>query len=1013
MSSGKKRMAPEYRRLRIGRMMRLLWVCGLLSAAIDAQAPRAAGVAASAVAETDAGAAVEATTALAALDAAQQFAADGNLYEALRLYQQALQVFEQRGQRADRAAVMSAMAVVYRRLGEMERALALQQQAIAAYDDLGDAAGKASGLRRLGVLYRHLGEFEAAIAAQEDALAALEGRDDADGRAMILTNLGTIYGDLGRLSEARTYFERALAIYQRLEQPQGMSYLYGNLGQLHLYLGHPAQAREYLNQSLALKQMLGDRGGQANTLLNLGTVSRNAGDFQQALARYYQALDAYRDLRDDSGAAVALGHLGSVYAELGDLERAMPFQVESLQLKRAHGTPLQIAVTLADLAAVFIEQQQFEEAAQYLEQGLRMAVEQNMTLVQAHIYGQRGNLLLQQGRADQALTALTHALDLYAEAGSQNGLLEIYHALGQALSAHPSPEPAVNAYTQALRLAETLDDRHALWRIRYQLGLIALRQGDADAALRHLIASVETLEQIRSYFDVSELRQMFVRSNPNPYRDIIRILLARHEVKEALVYVERLKARTFLETVASARPEFGLGPEIVQDEHYLAARIHYLQARLRALADTKNRAEHHETTLEEQTLLAKRLVHELTEAKARYEDVLLQMKVQHPEYYRLTVVDADEIRRLVDRALALIEPDVLVIEYFLDDDALHLWAIEHDRLSHVAVPVTRDEVIDMVAQLRLEANAYFSDRAYPLLHTLYGWCLAPLEERLRDKAILGIVPFEALHFVPFGALTSAVWTPDDSAADQVPPYVIEQHALFSLPSLSVLPMVRERSARHEITAAHAETPPTIFGMGNATRNLPGAEHEVAHIVAQFEGSIAYVGETATKQRLFAEAGDYDVVHLATHGVYDKQHPLFSYLELASEALYAREVFGLALRARLVTLSGCETFLPQQVDAAALDALVSGDELVGFVRAFLFAGTPSVVSSLWRVNDEATSRLMTVFYEHLPTAGKATALQRAAQAVIRSTLTVGRRTPRQLSLQHPFFWSSFVLIGDWR
>jgi CHAT domain-containing protein len=106
-------------------------------------------------------------------------------------------------------------------------------------------------------------------------------------------------------------------------------------------------------------------------------------------------------------------------------------------------------------------------------------------------------------------------------------------------------------------------------------------------------------------------------------------------------------------------------------------------------------------------------------------------------------------------------------------------------------------------------------------------------------------------------------------------------------------------------------------------------------------------------------------------------------------------------------------LPQHVEANDLDALVSGDELVGFVRAFLYAGTPSVLSSLWRVNDAATQRMMEAFYQQLPRKGKAASLQQAARSVIRSTLEVGRRKRRQISLKHPFFWSSFVLIGDWK
>ena len=950
-----------------------------------------------------------------AVELAQQFLEDGKLDEALHFYQQAFQLFQQQRRRFEQAAVMSDMGVLYRRLGDLERSLALQQQAVAIFAELNNVAGKAKGLRRIGVLLRHRGDFEGAIAAQEEALVLFDSIDDRNGSAMILTNLGTIYGDLGRLEEARNYFERALTTYTRVNNQQGVSYTYGNLGQLHLYLGDSRQALRYLEQSLALKRALNDRGGQANTLVNLGTVYRNIGEFQQALTFYYQALDAYRGLYDNSGAAVALGHIGSVYEHLGDLERAAQFQAQSFELKKANGTPLQVAVALTDLASLSIKQQRFEEASGYLEEGLELTAEQELLLAQAHIYGQRGNLFLHQEQVAAAIADFTEALRLNSKAGSQKGQLEVYQYLGQAFRSRQDIDKAFQYYSQALRLAETLDDSNALWNIQYALGKIALQHGDPDKALQHFIASIQTLERMRSYLAVSELRQMFVRKDVNPYAEVIRLLLDKNEAKEALIYLERFKARTFLEVVAHGKPELQTAPDILQNERYVTARIQYLQERLRTAMEDGGITAGGDGSLEERMRLVERITDELATAKADYEELLLQIKLQYPDYYRLKIVDADEIRRLVEQAWKLVEPGVLLLEYFLDDDALHIWSIEQQRITHIAVPVKRAEVLEAVLQLRVEAGYYFSNRVYPLLHTLYNWCIAPVERQMRDKTIVGIVPFEVLHFVPFGALTSTVWTPSESEeSGHFPPYLIDDYALFSLPSLSVLPVVRERRSRPPLSVDRQPDPRRyLFGLGNATQNLPGAEQEVLTITGQFDGSVGYTGEAATKQRLFDEAGGYEVVHLATHGVYDKEHPMFSYLELASEALYAREVFGLQLQADLVTLSGCETFLPQHVDAEALNALVSGDELVGFVRAFLFAGTPSVLSSLWRVNDEATQQLMESFYQELPVVGKAASLQKAARSVIHSTLEVGRRRPRRISLQHPFFWSSFVLIGDWK
>jgi CHAT domain-containing protein/tetratricopeptide (TPR) repeat protein len=961
-------------------------------------------------AQTLTGGVEEGATIHPSIQRARELDNQGKHHEALHFYQQAYREFLEGDNLHGQADVMSDMAVAYRKIGESDRSLFLQQQAVATYKKVGDLAGQAKALRRIGVLYRHVGNLFQAIAVQEEALDLLKQHADAADAAMLLTNLGTIYGDLGRLDEARRYFERALNVYTQLNDQQGVSYIFGNLGQLYLYLGESRQALQYLEQSLSLKRAIKDRRGQANALLNIGTVYRSLGDFQQALTFYYQASDVYQALNDQPGTAVTLGNIGSVYEELGDLDRALEFHRQALELKKSGGTPAQVTVALANLASLAIKQQRFEEAASYLQEGMTLAEEQDSLLLIAHIHGQFGTLYLQQEQFRKALDNFSQALKNYEKTGSQRGRLEAYMSIGQIFIEQQALGSALEFYTKALQLASDVHDSNALWKIKYQLGQLALHNGDKEHALKYFMASVETLEQMRSYLEVPELRRHFLRKHLNPYPQVIELLLQREEVKEALIYLERFKARTFLEVVAHGEPRLYTTPDLLQEEHYVSARIRFLREKLSDAGRNSHAISVAGFTGQaDERKIFEQIEQELHQAKERYEQLLLKIKLQYPEYYHLKIVDAEEVRQLVNRALGLIESEVVVLEYFFDDGTLHTWIIsDQQQISHVSVPVPRGELLETVLNLRTEVGFYFSDRVYPVLHTLYDWLLAPVEHEIAGKSIVGIVPFQVLHFVPFAALTRSEWIPNSSEQNTFPEYVIEEYAMFSLPSLSMLPVVRERHRERGMQEQRY-----VLGIGNATENLPGAEQEIRHLARQFSDSAAYTGLDATKERLFAEAGAYEVIHVATHGVYDKYHPMFSYLELATEALYAREIFGLRLRASLVTLSGCETLLPQRIDEDDLDTLVSGDELVGFVRAFLYAGTPSVVSSLWRINDAATQYLMQTFYQHLPQLGKVSALQHACQAVIRKTLEVGRRKSRQISLHHPFFWSSFVLMGDWK
>ena len=142
-------------------------------------------------------------------------------------------------------------------------------------------------------------------------------------------------------------------------------------------------------------------------------------------------------------------------------------------------------------------------------------------------------------------------------------------------------------------------------------------------------------------------------------------------------------------------------------------------------------------------------------------------------------------------------------------------------------------------------------------------------------------------------------------------------------------------------------------------------------------------------------------HLATHGIFNKRNPLFSGVELEADEtedgrLEVHELVGLRLNADLVTLSACETALGS---GYFVDVPV-GDDFVGLTRAFLFAGSPSVLATLWEVDDRSTVRLMRGFYEGLRQADKATALAAAQRAALKG----GR--PHA----HPYFWAPFVLVG---
>jgi CHAT domain-containing protein len=196
--------------------------------------------------------------------------------------------------------------------------------------------------------------------------------------------------------------------------------------------------------------------------------------------------------------------------------------------------------------------------------------------------------------------------------------------------------------------------------------------------------------------------------------------------------------------------------------------------------------------------------------------------------------------------------------------------------------------------------------------------------------------------------------------------------------------------------------PTFFALGNPdfqdpTLSLRYAEREARGIAALFPETALVTGKAATKAASRDEIRRHSVLHFATHAEFDEADPLGSSLLLAGtpgeeSRLEVQEIFGLDLHASLVVLSACET---------ALGKLTRGDELTGLTRAFIYAGTPSVITTLWQVNDRAAFELMREFYRHLKAGeGKAEALRQAQLAML-------QRHPR------PYYWAAYQLFGEAR
>lgn len=386
--------------------------------------------------------------------------------------------------------------------------------------------------------------------------------------------------------------------------------------------------------------------------------------------------------------------------------------------------------------------------------------------------------------------------------------------------------------------------------------------------------------------------------------------------------------------------------------------------------------------------LVSELEGQLAAAESAYTEALTAIQARRDQLGTLVPSRSNSVLGL-EQVQALLDDDTTLVSY---------WMLGHETVAFV-VSADRWEIVDLLgattSNITTTLASLYSwpnkDNPHPRpLRNLYKWLVQPLEEHIHTQHVT-IIPHQALHYVPFAALTDGKR------------YFGEEHVLTQLPSASALQFLAENAAKAE-SNKKVDGKSTALVFGNPQTDIPGlgglpAAEEEASAVATLLNTTALTGTAASELELRQVVSGTSVLHLAAHGNYDAVDPLASLIALAPGGgedgkLEVREIFGLPLTGNdLVVLSACETNLGQ---------ISRGDEVVGLTRAFFFAGAPTVISSLWSVNDQATEALMTAFYRHWLSGSmnKATALQ-AAQAEV-------RQDPRWAS---PFYWAAFTLNGE--
>jgi CHAT domain-containing protein/tetratricopeptide (TPR) repeat protein len=825
----------------------------------------------------------------------------------------------------------------------------------------------AQSYSQLGIVEENAAEYAKALKAFSASQKINEEIGEDLNRAREFRRIGKIYSlRLNRFKEAKDYFSRAYDLFVELEQEELQVELLLDLGLVSEKEGDFEKSLNYFSRAQILAEKNNFKSGLSKALLYQANLHWFQGDYQGAFRSQRQSLDIAKTINDKLQQAFIYNTLGLIHWTLNDPERALKNLHLSLELATEMHSPIDIASAHNNIGLVHRKEKRFEKSLDSFKEALRRDIQLKSKWGQGYTHRNMGMSLMRMGRLDEAAVNFNQAMGFSGEIGDKTNQTKIMLELGHLALERKQWQESVPLFEQAYSLSSAINVKEVSWRALRGKGFALDQLKKSGEAVNAYKEAVKIVDAMRAAIKVEEFQNGFLTDKQDVYKELILLLLNMGKIEESFQYAERAKSRSFIDLLGNQKISL---KDDVSQKLYDALSRQKITIRETEEAFASARAAENEEE-------AKELSQKLVGARSSYQDLLIDAKEQSPEISNFITVDAITLNQLYE----LLEDKVALVEYLVTEKELIAWVVEKGKINSVRVPITEKDLKELVADYRerIQKLAPVEEQA----KRLYALLISPVEKFIKNKRLLGIVPHGHLHYISFSSLKN-----EDN-------YLFERHPLFYSPSASVMQFTfKKKTVRSRDIKVLALGNPDL---GDMNYDLPLAEMEANAIKWDFPKIDVLTRENATESWLKENISDYRIIHVASHGEFDPINPLFSSLKLTRDKnndgnFEVNEVFGLDIQADIVTLSACQT---------GLGDIVGGDELVGLNRAFIYAGTHSILSSLWRVSDISTAVLIKHFYRNYGKEDKAESLRKAQ-------LLVKRLYP------HPGYWAGFNLTGDYR
>lgn len=948
------------------------------------------------------------------------------LAAALKIHRE---IHDTRGVVAD----LTSMGRLYLARGELDNAAACLQEAEKNNKSLSNPRGELAIMIEQAMLLRARGNHQGALSLLNKALESAKAQGDARTVASIHLKMATIFEDAKEYDKALKLLRHTLQEFRQHGDRQGELWALGGIAVIQVKTEDYENALANLEKALKLRSELGLATHQSRDLdFYLGEIYEGFREFERALEHYHRALISSQTNGDESRLGLLYDRLGTVYYYMENYPKAREFLEEALRSHaESNDTVMQRSelIRLGDIASKLGEP---EKALKYQQRALALTKDLGDERIRARILTRIGTLYQVLGRPQSALEYYREARDIRTSVGDRRGVNENLLQSALVLANLGDFQAAVADLKKAFEIAQTSEDRSMLWKAYFIMGRALEGKKSPGEALESYRKALTILESMEAdIIEESEEDDFIFGGKTALFETTLRVLslLARKDPQgaydnQAFRIVEKLKAAEFENLLSHIHVESfsDLPQDLLVKEKSLKLGIRKLNTRL---ADEFSR-------LQPDQGVIRRLIEQRREKEQAFAQLKERLLKEYPSYADLRYprpVSVPQFQKTQVRS------DEAILAYLVTRSRTYLFAIDKNRFHSLTIEYPVQEMQRDIETLlkplyRSDTQANWDPS---VAYRIYTKIMKPVQYFLVGKKTVIIVPHGPLAALPFEILISSeshaskrFWSPKEH-----PTYLLESYAFSYVPSVSVLSHIRGRkrtaqpgwnlvafgdalyNSPDKTSQLNAGADDLIAGLGSLTNDargvelkpLPGARHEISEIVKILGGPTqVYLGAEAT-ETLFkkADLSRYAYVHLATHGVQLngsgklRRHPALVFSLFGDTEndgfLQLGEAFGLKLNADTVVISSCLS------NRRAEGADAEGN--LALSRAFLFAGSDSVVLSLWQVNDSSTAKLFIEMYRNLEAGSKAEALRQAKLMLLGEPAT-----------SHPYFWGPFVLTGEW-